>query len=165
MASHRRLRAWAGTIDRALHGLLHRFGHDAHRISLGVLFIWFGLLKPFGVETTTSIIAHTIWFGPPDLMVPLLGWWEVAIGVSLMIRSLLRLAVLLLAIRLPGIVLALLIFPTRCFEQFPFAPTPEGQYLLKDLAIFLAALAIAATIRPLPEQSGPKPPPIASIRA
>jgi hypothetical protein len=34
-----------------------------------------------------------------------------------------------------------------CFYQFPFAPTPEGQYLLKDFAIFFATLSIAGSLR------------------
>lgn len=123
-------------------------GHMLHRVSLGLLFIWFGLLKPFGVSTTTSILADTVYWMPPELAVPLLGWWEVAIGVALIIPGFNRLALLLLIVRLPGTVLALLLFPDTCFVDFPLAPTPQGQYLIKDLTLFFATIAIA-----IPEES------------
>lgn len=118
-------------------------GAGFHRISLGLLFVWFGLLKPFGVSTTTSILADTVYGIPPELAVPMLGWWEVAIGVALILPGFNRLALLLLLIRLPGTVLSLVLFPETCFVDFPFAPTPQGQYLIKDVVLFFATLAIA----------------------
>ncbi|NIQ80448.1 MAG: hypothetical protein GTN93_20610 [Anaerolineae bacterium] len=127
--------------------LFLRYAHWMHRMSLGLLLIWFGLLKPLGQETTTSIVAHSVYWGDPEIIVPLLGWWEVAIGVCLLIRPLVRIAVLLLLIRLPGVILAFILNPDISFYSFPFAPTPEGQYLLKDLVVFIATLAIASGLR------------------
>jgi len=133
--------------DQWLIALFLRYGHWLHRVSLGVLFIWFGLLKPLGHKTTTSILAHTTYWGDPESIVLILGWWEVAIGVCLLIRPLVRIAVLLLIIRLPGVILAFVLKPEVCFYSFPFAPTPEGQYLIKDLVIFIATLAIVGSTR------------------
>jgi len=56
----------------------------------------------------------------------------------------------LLAIRLPGTVLALVLMPDVCFTELPLVPSPEGQYLLKDLAIFSAAMVIGGTVRDEP---------------
>lgn len=139
-------------LDVRLVRMFKRYGHRVHRVSLGVLFIWFGLLKPFGLKTTTSLLAHTIYWGSPDVMVPILGWWEVAIGLLLLVRPWVRGALLLLLVRLPATVLALLIHPEICWVSFPLAPTPEGQYLLKDVTLFFAALAIGGTVR---EESRP----------
>jgi len=139
--------------DQAFLEFLERYGHWIHRISLGILFIWFGLLKPLGHKTTTSLLAHTVYWGTPEVTVLILGWWEVAIGVCLIIRPLVRVALLLLIIRLPGIALAFLLKTDICFYQFPFAPTPEGQYLIKDFAVFLATLAITGSLK---EKSTPK---------
>lgn len=134
-------------LDQAFIALMHGYGHRAHRVALGLLFIWYGLLKQFGVKTTTSILAHTIYFGEPDTMVLLLGWWEVAIGVCLVWLPLARVALLLMAIRLPGTVLALILKADVCWVHFPFAPTPEGQYLFKDIVVLTAAMVIGGTIR------------------
>ena len=131
-------------VDAFLLQTFQRYGHRVHRISLGILFLWFGLLKPLGHETTTSILTHTIYWGNPEVMVLVLGWWEVSIGLCLLVRPLLRAAVFLLALRVPGILLAFVLQADVCFVTFPFTPTPEGQYLIKDLVLFFAALAIAA---------------------
>ena len=135
-------------IDEALIRFFQRYGHRVHRLSLGVLYVWFGLLKPLGHKTTTSLLAQTIYWGDPDTMVLVLGWWEVAIGLCLLVRPLIRVAIFLLALRLPGILLAFVLEPTTLFV----APTPEGQYLIKDLTLFLASLAIAGFLE---EESTP----------
>lgn len=126
---------------------LEKYGHVAHRVSLALLFVWFGLLKPLGHKTATSLLAHTIYWGDPEVMVPILGWWEVTIGVCLLIRPLNRVALLLLVIRLPGTILAFILLPEVCFDGSPLTPTIEGQYLVKDLVLFTAAMIIGGTVR------------------
>lgn len=133
-------------IDQRIGLFMQTYGHVAHRYGLGILFIWFGLLKPFGYKTTTSLLAQTVYFGDPAVVVPLLGWWEVAIGLCLIARPLNRLGLLLLAIRLPGTVLAFFLLPDVCFAGHPLIPTPQGQYLIKDLVLFTAAMIIGGTI-------------------
>jgi uncharacterized membrane protein YkgB len=143
----RRVLARIEAFDRWLVARLRRRGEQLHRVSLGFLFLWFGLLKPFGHATASSLLAHSVWWGDPEQVVKMLGWWEVAIGVCLIFRPLARVALALLLIRLPGIVLALILKADVCFVHFPMAPTPEGQYLIKDLAIFFASIAIAGAAR------------------
>ena len=133
-------------IDEKLILFFKRYGQMLHRFSIATLFIWFGLLKPFGHETTTSLIAHTIYFGDPETMVKILGWWEVGIGLTLMVRKLVRIAFALIVIRLPFILMAFILMQDVCFVHFPFALTLEGQYLIKDLALFAATIAIAGML-------------------
>jgi len=134
-------------LDRRIVALFNKYGHVSHRVSLGLLLIWFGLLKPFGHNTTTSLLAHTVYWGEPATIVPLLGWWEVAIGVCLVCRPLVRLALLLLFIPVPGTVLAFFMHPDVCFSTIPWVPTPAGQYLIKDLVILFAAIVVGASVR------------------
>lgn len=134
------------TDDRIV-GFLERHGHRLHRRSLGVLFVWLGLLKPMGHETATSLLAHTIYWGSPETMVLVLGWWEVAIGIAMLYRPFVRVALFLLLLRIPGTILAFVLLPEVTFIQFPLVPTPEGQYLLKDLVLFFAAMAIGGALR------------------
>ena len=133
-------------LNRKYLRLLYRYGHKAHCLSLGFIFVWYGLLKPFGAKTTTSLLAHTIYFFNPELLLPLLGWWEVAIGICLTYRPLVRFSIILQVIRIPGTILAFIIHPEVCFVHFPFVPSPEGQYLIKDIAMLFAGIAIAGTI-------------------
>ena len=111
---------------------------------VGLLFIWLGLLKPFGDAASRTMLDSSVYFGDPEQLLILLGWWEVAIGLCLLMPALRALAVLLLILRLPGILLAFVFKLDACFYSFPLAPTAEGKYLLRDLALFLAAIAVAA---------------------
>ncbi len=133
-------------IDQKIFDAFHRHGHKVHRLSLGFIFVWYGLLKPFGEKTTTSLLANTIYFFPPEFVLPLLGWWEVAIGICLIYRPLVRFSIILQFIRIPGTILALYMHPEVCFVHIPLVPSPEGQYLIKDIVILFAGIAIAGTV-------------------
>lgn len=61
-----------GNIDKKIFEAFDKHGHNVHRISLGLIFIWFGLLKPFGAKTTTSLLAHTIYFFLQNIFSPYL---------------------------------------------------------------------------------------------
>lgn len=124
----------------------HKYGHDLHRVSLGLIFVWFGLLKPFGEKTTTSLLAHTIYIFPAETILPLLGWWEVAIGITLIFKPLVNYSIILQFVRIPGTILAFFMHPDVCFVHIPFVPSPEGQYLIKDIIILVAGIAIAGTV-------------------
>ena len=41
----------------------------------------------------------------------------------------------------------LLLFPAETFTRFPYAPTLEGQYIIKNVVLISAGLVIGATIR------------------
>jgi uncharacterized membrane protein YkgB len=143
----RSIRERIDRVDDRILGFLEHYGHRLHRRSLGLLFVWLGLLKPMGHETATSLLAHTIYWGSPETMVLVLGWWEVAIGVAMLHRSFVRVALFLLLLRIPGTILAFVLLPDVTFIHFPLVPTPEGQYLLKDLVLFFAAMAIGGSLR------------------
>lgn len=133
-------------IDKKIFEAFHKHGHNVHRLSLGLIFIWFGLLKPFGEKTTTSLLAHTVYFFPPEVLLPLLGWWEVAIGLTLISKQLVKYSIILQLIRIPGTILAFIVHPEICFVHIPYVPSPEGQYLIKDIIILFAGIAIAGTV-------------------
>lgn len=126
---------------------MERFGHGLHRFGLGGMFVWFGALKLAGHPTATSILAHTIYLGPPETMVRVLGAWEVLIGLCLLWSPLVRIAIPLLLLRLLGTAAALALRTDVCFAGAAWVPTPEGQYLIKDLLLLGAALVIGGTVR------------------
>ncbi len=133
--------------DRRVADWMEQWGHRIHRFTLAIVFLWFGALKVAGYESATSLIAHTVYFSSPEIVVPILGLWEVLIGICLMVHRLLRVALLLLAIRLIGTLLALVLKSDVCFVEFPWVPSLEGQYLVKDFLLFGAALVIGGTVR------------------
>ncbi len=143
----RRLHPKVDAFDLAISRFMHRWGHFLHRVMLGGLFVWFGLLKVFGEKSATSIIADTVYAGSPDRVVPILGVWEALIGLCLLWRPLIRVALLLLALRLVGTLLALILEPDVCWTSTWGVPTIQGQYLIKDFILFSAAMVIGGTVR------------------
>jgi len=141
------VRRGARRADRIVGRVMERSGHRVERVMLGVLFVWFGLLKVAGEESATSIIAKTVYLGSPEVMVPVLGAWEAAIGVCLWFRRSLRVAIGLLVVRIFGTAAALVLAPREViFNHVPLAPTIQGQYLVKDLCLLGAALVIGGTV-------------------
>ena len=134
-------------IDQAIAGWMNRYGRWFLRLSLAVIFIWFGALKPFGLSPAQELVEHTVYWLPPEIVVPILGWWEVAIGVCLLFRPLIRVGILLLVLQMPGTMLPLILLPEVCFTSFPFGLTLEGQYIIKNLILISAALVVGGTVR------------------
>lgn len=134
-------------MDRRLAGWMDKYGHFLLRISLAVIFIWFGLLKPLGMSPAEDLVKETVYWFPPEIFFPLLGWWEVAIGVGLLFRPLIRVALFLLFLQMPGTLLPLFLRPEACFTSIPFGLTLEGQYVIKNMVLISAAIVVGGTVR------------------
>lgn len=134
-------------LDAVIAGWMNRWGLTLLRVSLGIVFIWFGALKPLGLSPAAELVARTVYVLDPNVFVPILGIWEVAIGLCLLYRPLLRLGILLLFLQMPGTFLPLVLLPEVTFVEFPYAPTIEGQYIVKNLVLIGAALVVGGTVR------------------
>ena len=123
------------------------------RISLGIIFFWFGFLKFFhGVSSAETIATKTIsvlTFGliEPSVSIIILAVWETIIGLGLLFNRFLREILFLLFLQMLGTITPLFFFPAETFKIFPFVPTLEGQYIIKNLILISAGLAIGATVR------------------
>jgi len=139
-------------LDRTLSGIMRRWGVPALRLSLGVVFIWFGLLKPLGISAAEPLVLATVrWLpvGDPAVWVAVIGWWEVAIGVGFLVPGGARIAIALLALQMVGTFLPLVVLPDVAFQsgRVPYGPSMEGQYIIKNLLIISAALVVGGTVR------------------
>ena len=139
--------SWFDTIDTRISCWMDKHCHVLMRISLALVFIWFGILKPLGMSPEEELIKRTVYWLPPEFFLPILGWWEVAIGVGLLYRPLVRASLLLLLLQLPGTMLPLVLLPDICFARFPFGLTIEGQYIVKNLFLVSAAFVIGGKVR------------------
>ncbi len=139
-------------IDRKISDFMSHWGVFALRISLGIIFIWFGILKPFGLSPAEPMLLKTVAWIPifePKTWLIIIGWWEVAIGILFLFRPTIRVAIALLALQMVGTFMPLFVLPYVTFqaEHFPYAPTTEGQYIIKNLLIISAALVVGGTVR------------------
>jgi uncharacterized membrane protein YphA (DoxX/SURF4 family) len=140
-------------LDRRITITLAAVGVPVLRVSLGLVFLWFGALKLVpGLSPAQDIAARTIeqlTFGlvQPSLALPVLALWELLIGVGLVFGWFLRATLLLLAVQMLGTLTPLVLFPAETFTLFPIAPTLEGQYILKNMVLVGAAMVVGATVR------------------
>ena len=82
-----------------------------------------------------------------DFSLKLLAAWEVLIGLGLLTGRLLRITLLMLFLQMAGTVLPLFFFPDETWRAFPYAPTLEGQYIIKNLVLISAGLVLGGTVR------------------
>ena len=147
------LHARFDVVDTRLTRWMARYGVPLLRISLGIVFVWFGALKFFpGLSPAQDLAARTIErlsFGMvgPSLSVPVLALWECLIGLGLLSGRFMRTTLLLLAAQMAGTLTPLLLFPGEVFTRIPYAPTLEGQYIIKNAVLISAAIVIGATVR------------------
>jgi len=134
-------------IDQRIAGMMEKYGVLLLRISLGVIFFWFGLLKLIGGSEANELAERTVYWIRPDVFIPILAGWEMLIGIGLIVRPLVRAAILLLMLQMPGTFLPLVLLPDICWIRVPWAPTLEGQYIIKNLVLISAAIVVGGTVR------------------
>lgn len=144
-------------LDRRIATWMDRWGVRLLRYSLGLVFVWFGAIKPLGTSPASELVARTVYVVPPELFVPFLGIWEVAIGLCLIYRPLIRIGIGLMALQMVGTFMPLVLLPGVTFEAFPHAPTLEGQYIVKNLVMISAAIVVGGTVRDEPADRSAAP--------
>ncbi|HUF75414.1 MAG TPA: DoxX family protein, partial [Longimicrobiales bacterium] len=117
-------------VDRRIAAFMRRWGILALRVSLAAIFIWFGILKPLGLSPAGPMVRATVGWMPllsPDTWVAVIGWWEVAIGLTFLFHRTVRIAIALLALQMAGTFLPLVLLPHVTFQpgHIPYAPTIE----------------------------------------
>lgn len=144
---------WFDWIDRRITDWMARYGVTLLRVSLGLVFFWFGLLKFFpGLSPAQDLATRTIellTFGlaPAAISIPLLAGWECLIGLGLITGLFMRATLLLLFMQMMGTITPVFLFPGEVFTAIPYAPTLEGQYIIKNMVLVSAGLVIGATVR------------------
>ncbi|MFP1624491.1 DoxX family protein [Streptomyces sp. 5K101] len=143
-----RRRVAAGT--EALAARYRPFSDVALRISVGVVFTWFGILKFVPGTSPAEDIATrcmgVLSFGlvPAEVSRPLLAVMEVGIGLGLITGWLLRTVLAVFFVHMAGVFATLVIAPDVVWAHgSPLLPTMEGQYIIKNIVLVTACLAVA----------------------
>jgi uncharacterized membrane protein YphA (DoxX/SURF4 family) len=144
---------WLDPLDVRLTRWMARYGLSLLRISLGIVFFWFGVVKFFpGLSPAQSLAGRTIeqlTFGviQPSVSLPALALWETVIGLGLIAGVWMRLILFLLFVQMLGTLTPIFLFPDEVFYRVPYAPTLEGQYIIKNFVLLSGALVLGATVR------------------
>jgi uncharacterized membrane protein YkgB len=120
-----------------------KHGVSLMRIALSIIYIWFGVLKIFGISPAGDLVEKTVFWFKPEFFIPILGVCEVFIGLGLLSRKWIPKTILLLLLHMTATLTPIFILQSSCFEIFPYEPTLTGQYIIKNLVLVAGALVIS----------------------
>jgi uncharacterized membrane protein YkgB len=123
------------------------------RISIGIIYLWFGVLKFFhGYSPAEDLAAKTIdkvTFGimSEHTELFLLASWECLIAVLLITRKFMMPALTFLFVHMFCTFLPFFFFPGDTFRYMPYGLSLTGQYIVKNIVIVSASMVLWKTER------------------
>lgn len=120
------------------------------RIALGVVFFFFGALKffpdlsPAEMLATQTIMRLSWHWLDAHTALRALAVFECLIGLGFLLDVAPRWLAPAFFVHMLGTALPLFLMPEFCFKIAPFAPTLEGQYILKNLVLVAAGWVVLA---------------------
>ena len=133
------------------------------RISIGIIYIWFGSLKFFGgLSPAEELAGETLKILTCQLISPqvsyfLLALGETLIGMLLVINLWPRIAIITALAHMVCTFTPMIFMPNVSFNQSLFSMTLIGQYILKNLVIISALLVLYPMKGKPAEQKGQRP--------
>jgi len=124
---------------------------SALRWSMGIIFLWFGILKllphigeaeDMGYRTLYWLSGNNIGQRPALI---LLGLLEIIIGAGLLLKKWMGFTLLLLFLQMAGTLLPLIIFPGETWDGI-LKPSLAGHYIIKNLVLIAGGVVLAATV-------------------
>ena len=118
------------------------------RLTLGIIFIWYGMLKFFpSLSPAEDLAIKTIdimFFGliSPTLSIKLLALLEVGIGIGFLFGFYTRIVTLIFLGHMLCTFAPLFLLPELSFTHAPYAFTLVGQYIVKNIVFILAGVLI-----------------------
>lgn len=141
------MRRVVARIDAVIIPRLRRWSVPLLRGSLGVVFVWFGGLKVLDVSPISDLVEDTVYWVDASWFVPVLGVFEILIGLGLLLSRALRLVLAALVLQLAGTFLVFVVRPGVAFQDGnPLKLTVVGEFVVKNLVLLTAALVVGSTI-------------------
>ena len=118
------------------------------RLSLGIIFVWYGMLKFFptlspaedlAIKTINIMFFHLI---DGSLSIKLLAILEVAIGIGFLSGYYTKLITIIFLGHMLCTFAPLFILPELSFTHAPYAFTLVGQYIVKNIVFILVGVMI-----------------------
>ncbi len=135
-------------LDERLTGFMHEYGSSLLRVSLSLVFVWFGLLKIVGRSPVARLAENLVYVLPPETFILLLGLWEVAVGLGLLIGLAMRFILALFWLQMAGTFLILIMRPDVAFQEGnPLLLTLEGEFVIKNLVLISAGVVLGGQLR------------------
>jgi uncharacterized membrane protein YphA (DoxX/SURF4 family) len=131
----------------SMFGLIDRAAPVAMRLSLTLVFLWFGILKILGDSPVANLVSATLPWADPHFVVPVLGGVEAVIGMALLLGRAQRAVLLILSAHLAGTFLTFVMAPSLTMRHGnPLLLTADGEFVIKNLVLISAALLLTSRL-------------------
>lgn len=141
----------AKAVDLRLIGFFQRTFIPVARVSLFLIFFWFGFIKLIGISPASplaeALTAQTVGMQYFDALFMLLAAIECVIGILFLIPKATRIVIPLLLFHMAVVCSPLVLVPEYTWQHF-LVPTLEGQYIIKNAVVIAVAIGIAASATP-----------------
>lgn len=123
----------------------------ALRVSIGIIYLWFGVLKFFsGVSPAEDLAKQTIHLLTfkliaPDISLLILAIWETAVGILLIAGIYTTITIRIVLLHMFCTFAPLFLLPDLSFTSAPLSLTLVGQYIIKNIVIICALFVVDAT--------------------
>lgn len=138
-------------IDSGFKHFERRYGCRALRYSLAFVFIWFGITKPLAISPADQVVRPTLAHTPIlsefvsfRTFFSVLGLWEALVGIGLLWRRTVRIAVICMCLQMLSTFTPLFVIPAQTFQWWPLVPSAPGFYIVKNFALATAGLVVAS---------------------
>lgn len=122
------------------------------RLSLFVVFFWFGFIKLIGISSAApmaiALTDKTVGLEYFNVLFISIALLECVIGILFLFPKAVKITIPLLAFHLLIVSAPLVLLPELTWQSY-LIPTLEGQYIIKNLVIIAVAFGIAANSEPL----------------
>lgn len=135
-------------LDRSTSDLMTRSAIPLLRIALGTTYLWFGALKLAGASPVDDLVGKMSFGLPKGLFVKIMGIWESALGVALLLRLAMRFTLVLYFLQLAGTFMVFVAHPRQAYRnRNPLLLTRDGEFIVKNLVLLAAGFAVGGTVR------------------
>lgn len=117
-------------------------------ISIGLVYLWFGVLKYFPqlspAETLAKNTIDLLTFGiiPGNISIILLAIWETLVGILLIFNLYRKQAIIIALVHMVFTFTPLFLFPNQSFADLPVGFSLVGQYIFKNIIIISALITL-----------------------
>lgn len=122
------------------------------RVSIFLVFFWFGFIKLLGLSPASplaaALTAQTVGMQYFDILFAALAAVECVIGILFLFPKMTRVVIPLLLFHMLIVCSPLVLVPEYTWAGFGI-PTLEGQYIIKNAVAVAVAIGIAASTKPL----------------
>ena len=134
-------------LDRLLIEFNRRHSMRMLRVTLALVFLWFGALKIFDVSPAADLVAKSLPFMPARAAVLLMGLVELVVGIGLLSGWAIRVVLVVFFAQMVGTLLTLVLQPGVSFEGGnPLRLSLTGEFIVKNLVLITAGLAILGAV-------------------